>query len=50
MVEPTPQAVAEAMDKLYESKSLAEQMGQAGFDEIHRLDITWPSTIKRLLI
>ncbi len=49
MVESTPQAVAEAMDKLYENKILAERMGQAGMDKIHRLDITWPTTIKRLL-
>jgi len=49
MVEPTPQTIAEAIDKLYENKSLAERMGQAGLDKINRLDITWPTTIKRLL-
>jgi hypothetical protein len=49
MVEPTPQAIAEAMDKLYENKNLAEGMGQSGWEKIHRLDITWPTTIKRLL-
>lgn len=49
MLESSPQAIAEAMDKLYENKSLAEHMGQAGLEKIHRLDITWPSTIKRLL-
>lgn len=49
MVEPTPQAIAQAMDMLYENKGSAERMGQAGLEKIHRLDITWPTTIKRLL-
>jgi glycosyltransferase involved in cell wall biosynthesis len=49
MVDPTPQAIAQAMDRLYEDKALAERMGQSGMELIHRLDITWPSTIERLL-
>lgn len=49
-VESTPQSIAHVMDMLYEDKTLAERMGKAGFDEIIRRDITWPSTIKRLLL
>lgn len=49
IIEPIPQVIAKAMDELYDNKILAEQMGQNGFDEIIRRDITWPSTIKRLL-
>ena len=49
-VAPTPQAIAEAMDKLYEDKVKAECLGKAGLEEIIRRDITWPATIRRLLI
>jgi len=48
-VRPRPEDIAAAMDKLYFDKSMAESMGKAGQDEIHRREITWPSTIKRLL-
>jgi len=50
MVEPTPQAIAQAMDRLYDDQALAERMGSAGRAEINRRDITWPSTIRKLLI
>jgi glycosyltransferase involved in cell wall biosynthesis len=49
-VHPDPQAIATAMDKLYFNKDLAERMGKAGLDEIIRRDITWSSTIRRLLL
>jgi glycosyltransferase involved in cell wall biosynthesis len=50
MVEPTPQAIAEALDKLYNDKNMAEHMGKAGLDDINQRDITWPSTIGKLLL
>ena len=50
VTEPTPEAIAEAMDKLYSDKLLAERMGKAGLDEITRRDITWRSTVRRLLL
>jgi glycosyltransferase involved in cell wall biosynthesis len=49
VVDPTPQAIARAMDILYEDRNLAEQMGKVGLDAITQRDITWPSTIRRLL-
>ena len=49
MVEPTPQGIAQAMDKLYQDKQKAEQMGKEALNEITRRDITWPSTLRRLL-
>jgi glycosyltransferase involved in cell wall biosynthesis len=49
IVEPDPKCIAQAMDALYLDKSKAERMGKAGLDGIIRRDITWPSTIRRLL-
>lgn len=49
VVEPDPKDIARAMDALYFDKSLAEHMGKAGLDEIIRRDISWPTTIRRLL-
>jgi glycosyltransferase involved in cell wall biosynthesis len=46
----TPDAIAEAMDRLFEDKHMSERMGAAGRDEILRRDITWTSTIRRLLV
>lgn len=47
--EPEPRALAAAMDKLYLNRDAAIQMGINGHDEIIRRDITWESTIRRLL-
>jgi len=47
---PTPQAIAGAMDMLYEDKSRAERLGKSGMDGIMLRDITWPSTLRKLLI
>jgi glycosyltransferase involved in cell wall biosynthesis len=46
---PTPQAIAGAMDILCEDKEKAERLGKSGLEEIIRRDITWPSTIRKLL-
>lgn len=48
IVEPEPKALAEAMDKLYDNKKIAERMGRAGLDHILSLDITWNNVIERL--
>lgn len=50
VTQPTPESIASAMDKLYNDKPLAERMGKAGLDEIIHRDITWSSTIRRLLL
>jgi glycosyltransferase involved in cell wall biosynthesis len=49
VIQPEPKEIAGAMDRLYEDKQSAERMGKAGLDDINRRDITWPSTIRRLL-
>ncbi len=50
VTQPTPEAIAGVMDKLCNDKYLAERMGKAGLDEIIHRDITWSSTIQRLLL
>jgi glycosyltransferase involved in cell wall biosynthesis len=46
---PDPEEIAKAMDHLYNNNSLAQELGKAGYQEIIRRDITWPSTIRKLL-
>jgi len=48
--EPNPEAIACVLDKLFEDKKLAEQMGVAAREEILRRNITWSETIRRLLL
>lgn len=50
VTDPDPKALAAAMDTLYSDKMLADRMGKAGLEEIVRRDITWSSTIRRLLL
>jgi glycosyltransferase involved in cell wall biosynthesis len=49
-VQPTPEAIATAMDKLFFDKIMTERMGKAGQDEINSRDISWQSTIRKLLL
>lgn len=48
MTDPTPQALAEAMDKLYYDKDNARQMGMNGLPLLEELGITWEHVIRRL--
>jgi len=47
-VEPSPQALAEAMDKLYEERKHTLDMGESGFALIEKLGINWDTVIGRL--
>lgn len=47
--EPTPESLAECMDRLYLDKKKTEKMGKAAYEEIIRRNITWDHTIGRLL-
>jgi glycosyltransferase involved in cell wall biosynthesis len=47
--EPTPQALADAMDRLYLDRKLAKQMGENAHSRISELRIEWPHVIERLL-
>jgi glycosyltransferase involved in cell wall biosynthesis len=49
VVAPEPEAIAEAMDRLYEDRQLARRMGEAGLQAIGRLGITWERVLDRLL-
>jgi len=49
IVPPEPRALAEAMDRLYEDRALAQRLGEAGPAAIKRLGITWDRVLERLL-
>ncbi|HEY1859533.1 MAG TPA: glycosyltransferase family 4 protein [Gemmataceae bacterium] len=49
VVEPTPQALADAMDTLWEQRDTARAWGEAGRIRYHKLAIAWPKVIERLL-
>jgi glycosyltransferase involved in cell wall biosynthesis len=49
VVSPEPQAIAEAMDRLYFNKTGAQQMGSNGLDKIISMGINWENTIQRLV-
>jgi len=49
VTQPAPESLAEAMDRLYEDRRLAERMGETGNREIVERKMTWEHTIGRLL-
>lgn len=49
LVEPTPRAMAKRFDELFEDRSKAERMGEAGFERMERLGISWDHVVRRLL-
>ena len=49
VVEPSPQAIAEKMDYLYEQKHIAKQMGKKAYEFIVEQNVNWDDTIRRLL-
>jgi len=48
MTEPSPAALAEAMDKLFADKKRAREMGQNGIELVRELGISWDNVIRRL--
>lgn len=48
MTEPTPEGLAAAMDKLYNNRKSAEEMGHNGLPLLEKLGITWENVIRRL--
>jgi glycosyltransferase involved in cell wall biosynthesis len=50
LTDPSPQAIAEKMDRLYLNRNLARDMGRAGTDRINQLGITWDRVVERLLV
>lgn len=48
VVPPSPEAIGRAMDRLYESRRAAQQMGEAGYDLMQTLGINWDTVVERL--
>jgi hypothetical protein len=48
-VDPEPEELADAMDRLFCERTRTEEMGRAGRDLWSRKNITWPATIESLL-
>ncbi len=48
--EPSPKALADAMDQLYSSKKLALTLGQTAKESIKKLNIHWDNVIEKLLV
>ncbi|MEW6418729.1 MAG: glycosyltransferase family 4 protein [Nitrospirota bacterium] len=46
---PEPEVIAEAMDKLFYDKALAEKMGQSGYGKLISMNITWDNVIQKLI-
>jgi glycosyltransferase involved in cell wall biosynthesis len=49
IAEPTPEALAAAMDRLWEARARAKAMGEAGRAHYESLGISWTMVIERLL-
>jgi glycosyltransferase involved in cell wall biosynthesis len=49
VTEPWPQALAEAMDRLYLDRALARRMGREAQARIGELNIAWPHVLSRVL-
>lgn len=49
VVEPTPQALAEAMDELYLHRETAQQMGHSNQSRLSELNISWSHVMEKLL-
>jgi glycosyltransferase involved in cell wall biosynthesis len=48
VVPPTPEAIGQAMDRLYASKREAQRMGEAGYDLMKSVGINWDTVVERL--
>jgi glycosyltransferase involved in cell wall biosynthesis len=48
IVEPTPEALAAAMDKLWQDRDRARAWGQAGGERYEALNISWQTVVQRL--
>jgi glycosyltransferase involved in cell wall biosynthesis len=49
IVEPTPKALAEAMDRLWEDRAWSKSLGQSARDYYASLNITWSKVVEKLL-
>jgi glycosyltransferase involved in cell wall biosynthesis len=49
VVQPEPESLAAAIDRLANNRNMTIEMGKAGRERWVGMDITWPRTIERLL-
>jgi glycosyltransferase involved in cell wall biosynthesis len=49
IVEPSPQAMAVAMDQLWDDRNLARALGEAGRERYDSLNISWMTVVERLV-
>jgi len=49
IVEPSPQAMARAMDRLWDDRDLARALGEAGRKRYDSLNISWVTVVERLV-
>jgi glycosyltransferase involved in cell wall biosynthesis len=49
VTKPTAAALAEALDELWQDRSLAAKLGQAGLQTYQRLGLSWSEVVKKLL-
>jgi glycosyltransferase involved in cell wall biosynthesis len=49
VTEPTPAALAGAMDDLWGDRHWAKRQGEAGCTYYHNIGISWPDVVRRLL-
>ncbi len=49
VVEPSPEAIADAIEMLCSNRSAARMMGEAGLERYHRQDISWDRVLQELL-
>jgi len=46
--DPTPEAIAQAMDELWADRARARRLGQAGLEHYRAMDITWQNVVDKL--
>jgi glycosyltransferase involved in cell wall biosynthesis len=49
VVEPDPESLAAAMDRLAKNRATTIEMGKEGRERWNQMNVTWPATIERLL-
>ena len=49
VISPDPQIIAEAMDKLYYNRALVKKMGEAGYEKLIAMNISWDNVVKKLI-
>ena len=49
IAEPTPEALAYAMDALFENRAYAAELGRAGRDRYQKLGVSWSKVVQKLL-